>query len=98
MKGLGGWNNGVKSANELEGTTPENAGGELVKALKVPAGTKIAKVNSATEIELTNPVEGAGGKTVKEQLTFFAKNGPLDLHPRPLGYEILANNIEEECP
>jgi len=98
VKGLGGWNNGVKSANELEGTTPENAGGELVKALKVPAGTKIAKVNSATEIELTNPVEGAGGKTVKEQLTFFAKNGPLDIHPRPLGYEVLANNIEEECP
>ena len=58
-----------------------------------PTGTKIVKVISATEVELSKPVEGTEGKTIKEQISFRRANGPLDIHPTPVGYEQLANEM-----
>jgi hypothetical protein len=109
IKHVQGLNNGFHSASELKaalglktGELPDEVLGTKIPAPfagpTTPTGTKVVRVISATEIEISAPVEGTEGKTVKESLSFKRADGPLDIHPTPLGYEELANTLVSQCP
>jgi len=108
VKHVQGLNNGIKSATELKSAVvngPKNEQPDEVEGGGIPAaanpfnpaekpattptGTKIVRVISATEIEMSAPATA----TAKEQISFRRADGPLDIHPTPVGYEVLANEM-----
>jgi hypothetical protein len=54
-----------------------------------PTGTKLVRIISNTEVEMSAPATATG----KVQVGFKRADGPLDIHPTPVGYEVLANEV-----
>jgi len=70
------------------GGKPNGKGG--IEPDPSPLGTLQKYTNMANFTTATNP------EAVNDQ--YKGKNGPGDIHPTPLGYEVLANTMQEQCP